>query len=132
MALDQALPLPRPPGVKAASDPGEATTPSTTISLTAAVLAAEARVELAKAERMLPVVIAMVDRYAPNAPAAVKNEACVRFGSYLLTSRANNVTSRSAGPISADYVVNHAPAFRNSGAAALLTAWKVRRAGAIG
>ena len=130
MAIEQALPLPRPDGTKTA-DQADAPA-STDITLTAAELAAEARAEVARAERVLPVVVAMVEEYAPRAPAVAKHEACIRFGGYLLTARPSNVTSRSAGPLSAGYQVNHAAAFRNSGAAALLTRWKRRRAGSIG
>ena len=123
---DQALPVPAPTCVKAASST------STTITLTAAELAAETASTEARAARVLPLVIAVVDRYAPAAPASVKNEAAIRFGGYLLQSDYGAIRTETLGPKSAEYQMNHAPAFRNSGAAALLTAWKVRRAGSIG
>ena len=123
---NQALPLPRPDG------PRSAPATATTITLTAAELAAETAATVARAERVLPVVIAMVDRYAPAAPAVVKNEACIRFGGYLLQSDYGSHRKESEGPQDVEYITNHAPAFRNSGAAALLTVWKVRRAGSIG
>ena len=128
MAVNQALPLPRPSGLAR----GEADAPSTTITLTAAELAAETAATEARAARVLPVVIAMVDRYAPAAPAAVKNEACIRFGGYLLQSDYGSHRKESEGPQDVEYITNHAAMFRNCGAAALLTHWKVRRAGAIG
>ena len=121
---DQALPLPRPTDRK--------TSTSTTLTLTAADLASEARVDIARAKRVLPVVASIIEEYAPRAPIAIKTEAAIRFGGYLLSARPGNMTSKSAGPISADYQTNHAAAFRNCGAAALLTRWKVRRAGSIG
>ena len=101
--------------------------------LTAADLAAESTSDLARAERVLPVAMRMVEDYAAGAPAELKNEAAIRFGAYLLQSpSAGAVRSDSAAEFRTEYVVNHAAAFRNSGAAMLLTRYRVRRAGAIG
>ena len=123
---DQALPVPAPRCVKAASST------STTITLTAADLAAETASTVARAERVLPVVVAQIERYAQGAPVAVKNEAAIRFGGYLLQSDYGAIRTETLGPKSAEYQMNHAAMFRNSGAAALLTNWKVRRGGATG
>ena len=101
-------------------------------ALTAAALAAETGADLARAERVLPAASAMVERYAPTAPAALKNEAIIRFGGYLLGSDYGGVARESIGPKEVEYAANHANAWRNSGAAMLLTRWKRRRAGAIG
>ena len=78
---------------------------------------------------------AMVDQYAPGAPQALKNEATVRFASYLAEAPAfRAVEKKTVGPLDIQYSANanHATAFRNSGAAGLLSRWRVRRAGAIG
>ena len=40
--------------------------------------------------------------------------------------------TETVGPFTVEYAMNHAAAFRNSGAASLLTRHKVRRAGAVG
>ena len=75
---------------------------------------------------------AHVERESPAAPQDVRNEAVIRFSGYLLKSDLGAVSSRSLGPISTEYVVNHAPMFRNCGAKGLLAPWKVRHAGVIG
>lgn len=77
---------------------------------------------------------ALVENYAPGAPQAVKDEAVIRFAGYLAQSDFGAIASEQGGPapLQFEYVTNHANAFRNSGAAMLLTRWRVRRAGAIG
>ena len=111
--------------------PTDDTPTPTGVTLTAQQLADETSADLARAERVLPVASQVVVDYAPNAPAAVLNEAVIRFAGYLLASDYGGVRSESLGPMSVDYTVNHAAMFRNSGAAALLTRYKRRRAGAI-
>ena len=71
-----------------------------------------------------------VDKYAPDAPHALSNEAAVRFTGYLLQADYGTVRAEALGPKSVEYVTNHAAAFRNSGAAALLSPYKHRRGGA--
>ena len=102
------------------------------MAVTAALLAAESGAALDRATRVLPVAVQMVTDYAPAAPEALQDEAVYRFGSYLLTSDVGAVRSETVGPLSVEHVVNHSAAFRNSGAAMLLTRHKVRRAGLIG
>ena len=75
---------------------------------------------------------AMVEQYAPGAPEAVQDEAVVRFAGYLAQSDFGGIVREGIGPREVEYTVNHASAFRNCGAAALLTRWRVRRAGVIG
>lgn len=75
---------------------------------------------------------AMVEQYAPDAPVAIKDEAVIRFAGYLAQSDFGGIGKESIGSRDVEYTVNHANAFRNCGAAALLTRWRVRRAGAIG
>ena len=99
--------------------------------MTAQELADETAADLARATRVLPVASQLVVDYAPDAPTAVLNEAVIRFAGYLLASDYGTVRDESIGPMSVTYQMNHAPAFRNSGAAALLTRYKRRRAGAI-
>lgn len=101
------------------------------VTLTAQELADETGADLSRATRVLAVAARLVTDYAPQAPTEALNEACVRFGGYLLASDFGTVRSESLGPQSLEHVTNHAPMFRNSGAAALLTRYKRRRAGAI-
>lgn len=75
----------------------------------------------------------LVERYAPDAPQAIKNEAVIRFAGYLAQSDFGSVVRESGLPgHDVEYTVTHQNAFRNSGAAMLLTRWRIRRAGAIG
>ncbi len=75
---------------------------------------------------------AMVEREAPSAPQAAKDEAVIRFAGYLFSARWGELEKSSLGPRDRNFVTNHAPMFRNCGAKGLLAPWKVRRAGAIG
>ena len=104
------------------------------VTLTAAELAGRvkgAADDSATAAQLLAVASALIEQYAPGAPEALQNEACVRFAGYLASSDFGSIPKESIGPRSIDYVVNHASAWRNSGAAMLLSRWRVRRAGAI-
>ena len=74
----------------------------------------------------------MVLDYAPAAPTALLNEAVIRFAGYLASADYGAVRTQGLGPQSLEWVSNHAAAFRNCGAAALLTRHKVRRAGSVG
>lgn len=74
---------------------------------------------------------ARVEREAPGAPQAVRDEAVIRFAGYMAGSNYGALRGETIGPRSIEYVANHAPAWRNCGAAGLLSAWKIRRAGVI-
>ena len=102
------------------------------MAVTADQLAAESGATVDRATRVLPVATRMVQDYAPLAPAEMKDEATIRFGGYLLGSDYGTVQSETIGPFSRTFPVNHAAAFRNCGAAMLLTRYKIRRAGMIG
>ena len=101
------------------------------VTITAQEFAAEVAAGLDRAERILAVATAEVLEYAPNAPDAVANEAVIRLGGYLAQSDYGTVREESIGPRSVSYQMNHAAMFRNSGAQALLTRYKRRRAGAV-
>ena len=75
---------------------------------------------------------ALVERYAPDAPMAIKNEATIRCAGWLVQQPAAAVRSESVGDIRTSYAPTHTGALRHSGAMALLSLWAVRRAGAIG
>ena len=132
--MSTALPWPPQPGTKIPVTPDGDTG---AVTLTAAQLAEATGLDrtdapAAVAERLLQVAARAVLDYAPEAPVALLNEAAIRFGGYLAQSDFGAVRSESLGPASVEYNLNHAAAFRNSGAAALLTNYKRRRAGAIG
>ena len=73
---------------------------------------------------------AMVERFGPGAPEAVQNEACLRTVAYLI-DRSPALTTRDADSVTLDQAPGQISALRHSGAMALLSPWKVRRAGAI-
>ena len=75
---------------------------------------------------------ALVEREAPGAPGAVKDEATIRTAGYLHGSDFGGIRSESIGPRSVEYTASHAAMFRNCGAKSLLRPWRVRNAGIIG
>lgn len=85
-----------------------------------------------RADRLGSTASALVERYAPSAPRSVRNEAVIRCAGWLAEQPAASVRSESVGDISTSYAPTHTGALRYSGAAALLSTWRVRRAGAIG
>ena len=70
-------------------------------------------------EALMDTACELVNQYAPGAPEAVAREALIRVAGWALESSAGNEET------------THAGALRRSGAASLLSPWKVRRAGAI-
>ena len=102
------------------------------VTLTTIALAEALAVTQTLADRLHPVAVALVDQYAPAAPESVANEAAIRCAGWLAEQPAAAVTSEATGDISTRYAVNNLSVLRHSGAAALLTHWRVRRAGAIG
>ena len=117
------------------------TTPPEEVTITAEELAAEIGIdltghpdEITRAQRLLAVATERVTRYAPLAPSVIKNESAIRFSGYLNGSDFGGVASETIGPQTTSYTspTHNASAFRSSGAEALLSPYKVRRAGAIG
>ena len=70
-------------------------------------------------ERQLSVAVALIERNAPNAPEAIKDEAAIRITGYLF-----DTPTAARGDL-------YANAWRNSGAGALLGDWIERRAAAV-
>ena len=129
MSSTTALPYPPPGASKPAVVPG---TDTGAVTISVAQLAEATGAPTAVAERLLQVGAQIVVDYAPQAPTSLLNEAVIRFAGYLAQSDFGGVRSETIGPMSVEHVVNHSAAFRNSGAAALLTRHKQRRAGSIG
>ena len=75
---------------------------------------------------------ARVERDAPRAPQATRDEATIRFAGYLMHSGFGTLSQDKVGPLEIEHVTNHANAWRNCGAGGLLAPWKIRRAGVIG
>lgn len=89
--------------------------------------------ELGEAERLRAVALAVIQKYSCSAPNEIMNEAVIRFSGYLAASEASGYGAYKQVSMGVDIGLQHlhGPMFRNSGAAALLSPWKVRRAGAI-
>lgn len=74
---------------------------------------------------------AMVERFAPGAPQAVRDEAFVRVAGWLLDAPSSGLRATREGDVETSFTPSMQSALRASGAMAILTAWKVRRAGVI-
>ena len=81
--------------------------------------------------RLIEVSSAVVEKNAPAAPEAVKNEAIVRCVGWLSEQPAASIRSERTGEIMTGYRAGELSALRHSGAMAILSPWKIRRAGAI-
>ena len=102
------------------------------VTIQADALAAELGIPPTTAARLLPVATEMVTRYAPSAPSSMANESVIRLVGYMAsTSHYGAIRSSEVGPLKVEYTTNHSAAFRNCGAAALLTQYRIRRGGLI-
>ena len=86
----------------------------------------------AEARRLGSTAAALVSRFAPLAPQAILNEAVLRTAGYLHQQPAAPLRAEQVGELRAEYSPTHVSALRHSGSMAILSPWKVRRAGAIG
>ena len=93
-------------------------------------LAAVLGVDATRAAELLAAATPFIDRYAPRAPTAVKDEALLRVAGWMAQAPAGGQRSKEAGPLRADYSPSATGAMRASGAKGLLSPWRVRRAGA--
>ena len=73
---------------------------------------------------------AMVERFAPDAPQTVRNEATIRVAGWLHAREPKPMQGITVGGMRLDFRERfYSPdAMRNSGARTLLTPWRVRRA----
>ena len=102
------------------------------VSLSDAELGRALSVNDALALRLLPVAVALVERFAPDAPDAIQNEAVIRCAGWLVEAPAGPIRSETTGDLRSGFDTSRAlGALRHSGAMGLLSPWKVRRAGAI-
>ena len=101
------------------------------VTLSESELAGALGVNQALADRLHPVAVALVGRYAPAAPDAVANEAAIRCAGWLADKPSASLQSERFGDVEISWATGQLSALRHSGAMALLSAFKVRRAGAI-
>ena len=73
---------------------------------------------------------ALVERFAPDAPQAVRNEAVIRVAGWIHSREPRPTQGITVGGIRMDFRERfYSPdALRNSGARSLLTPWRTRRA----
>ena len=107
------------------------TSPAALTSATAALKAALGESDDTRTQRLGATAAALVERYAPDAPDPIKCEAVIRCAGWLRSAPSSGIRQRTVGPISTDYTPSMQSALRHSGAIALLTPFKVRRAGVI-
>ena len=107
------------------------TSPVALAAATAALGGALGEDDDATTVRLGETAAALVERYAPGAPAAIKCEAVIRCAGWLREAPAYGARSESEGDISVTYTPSATGALRTSGAMGLLSPWKIRRAGAL-
>ena len=73
---------------------------------------------------------ALVERFAPDAPQAVRNEAVIRVAGWIRSREPMPLQAFTVGGLRMDFRERfYSPdALRNSGARSLLTPWRTRRA----
>ena len=74
---------------------------------------------------------ALVERFAPDAPQAVRNEAVIRVAGWTYARQPRDIQAMTLGNVSLNFrdrsIASPDP-LRNSGARALLSPWRARRA----
>ena len=72
----------------------------------------------------------LIERFAPDAPQAVRNEATIRVAGWIHAREPKPLQAIVVGGMRLDFRERHysPDAMRNSGARALLSPWRVRRA----
>ena len=102
------------------------------VTLDASVLMTELGVDATQASRLLSVASAIATNYASAAPDAILDESVLRIAGWLYQQPMGSIKSEAAGPLRIAYNSEQKSALRHSGAQALLSPYKVRRASAIG
>ena len=97
----------------------------------AGALGLDATADAALVQRLGATASALVERFAPGAPAPIRCEATIRTAGWLHEAPSSGARMESVGDISTSWSANTTGALRSSGAMALLSPWKVRRAGVL-
>ena len=102
------------------------------MALTVAALQAATGLAVADAARLLVVVVETCERYAPDAPQALRDEAGIRLTGWLADTPSAAVRSERVGDVMTSYLMpGRSSPMLASGAAALLSPYRIRRAGVI-
>ena len=109
--------------------------PTTPVALTAAtecLATAFGEDDAATVQRLGTVAAELVQRFAPDAPQPVKNEATIRCAGWLREAPASGARREDIGDVSTAWSPNATGGLRASGAMSMLSGWKQRRGGAVG
>ena len=90
------------------------------------------RVGIVPSSEVLDGFTQIVEDYAPGAPAGLREEATLRTLAWWGQQSQTNLSSQSTGDHRLNYMLNRMSPFRHSGAMALLSPFKRRRAGRVG
>ena len=89
-------------------------------------------------ERLGAACSARIELYAPLAPAAIRTAALILFAGYLAEASRrgfgvlrSETTDLGDVKLVHDSITNHSAAFKNCGAAGILSSWKIRRGGTL-
>ena len=82
-------------------------------------------------QRMLDTAAALVERYASGAPVSVSDEAIIRTVGWMANQPSFSLRGRTSVGVRSSFDTGQLSALRHSGGMALLSPWKIRRAGAI-
>lgn len=101
--------------------------------LTVDDLASVLDVETSEAERFLPVAVALVERFAADAPVEIRNEAVIRLAGWLRQSPSGDLVPTGVGGIDFTWRPGASRnALRQSGAMGLLAPWRKPRGLVVG
>ena len=102
------------------------------VSMTVTELASATGADTATATRLLPVVTEAVQEYAEAAPINISNEAAIRMAGWLFSHPSDGLNTNTIGDLTARFSGGSMLSpLRFSGAMALLSPYKERRAGAL-
>ena len=99
------------------------------MAVDAATIAVETGLAADRAAAVLAAVTELVNRYAPDAPEAIRDEATIRAAGWLAQAPSGDQRREGTGDIDTAWSPNMTGALAASGAKGLLAPWRVRRAG---
>ena len=85
-----------------------------------------------KLDRLGSTAAALVEKFAEDAPDAIKGEAVIRTAGWLVQQPRASIRSERQGDIETGFAPSAMSALRNSGSMALLSPWATRRAAVVG
>ena len=99
------------------------------VTLSAMQLGPAIGVDAPSAARLLSVVVALVDGYAPGAPDALSNEAAIRAAGWLNEQPSASIRSEREGEIQTDFAPSMTGVLLHSGAKSMLYGFRAKLAG---